>query len=121
MPTIAPRIIAGLIMFALVAFLLIFGPSMCSRYFAEKKAGEVAQGQGKATLDALDEANRTAAELDRREGEISTQTKGLADDIRAAPAGDSNAAADRSLCGLAAYRNSERCARVRAADSAVTP
>lgn len=110
--TLAPRLIAILVAVALLAFLVIFGPSMCSAYFAEKQARKIEGGQSEATLDSVDEANRTAAEIDALEQTIEGETKDLADEVRNAPAGDSNDAATRAACKLKAYRNTPRCVKM---------
>ncbi len=115
------RAIGYLVLAGLVLTLAVFGPAACNAYLAEKQAGKIARGQTEATLDTVDAANEKAAEIDRLEQAIERETKDLADEVRNATAGDSNDIADRSVCRSAAYRDTERCAAMRAADSGIAP
>jgi hypothetical protein len=105
------RLIAIVVAAALIAFLVIFGPSMCNSYFAEKKARQVEGGQADAALDSIEEANRTAADIDRQEGEIAAKTGDLADSVRAGEPGNSGVEAEAALCRMKAYRDTPKCKR----------
>jgi hypothetical protein len=118
LPVTRARLIAGLVVLAVIVFLAIEGPAACNAYLSESKAHKIDKGQADATLDSVDAANKMAAQIDANEHQIQTETKGLADAVRQAPAGDSNDAADRAVCGMRAYHDSQRCAAMRAADSA---
>lgn len=103
------KVIVWLLALALVVGLAIFGPAACNRYLAEKKVGQIATGQGKATLDSMDVANKKAGEIDKAALDTAAQAKALADGVRAAPAGDSNDTAIAASCSMKAYRDKPEC------------
>jgi hypothetical protein len=104
---------------AIVALLVLFGPSACRSLFTAKKQAEVARGQEKAAIGSGAEAMNTVSGVEQNTAAIETTTKEKSDEVKAAPAGDSNDAADRAVCGMRSYRNSERCARLRSAGPGV--
>ena len=103
------KVIVWLLAAAIVVGLAIFGPAACNRYLAEKKAGQIVRGQGKATLESMDVANSTAAETATAARATAAQARALADTVRAAPAGYSNDAALRAACAMKAYRTAPAC------------
>lgn len=113
------RIVSYLVLAVLAVLLVLWGPAACNKYLAERTAHRIDKGQSEATLDSVDVANAVAGEVDRTAGELSAETKELANEVLSQPPGNSNAAAVSAVCGMRAYRDSERCAGVRAPDPSV--
>jgi len=103
------RLIAMLAAAALLAFLVIFGPSMCNSYFAQKEARKIEGGQADAMLDSIDTALVTEAERNALADSIEAENKALADSIRAEEPGDSNDATMAAVCKTQTYRDHPDC------------
>lgn len=74
-----------------------------------KREAKLAREEAAAVLDSVDVANRIEAEADKAAGEISDETKALADQILTAPPGNSNAAAVSAVCKMRAYKDTDQC------------
>ena len=64
---------------------------------------------GAAVRESAKDAIATTGAAHARETDIQNQVERSTDEINAAPAGNSNAAADRAACGLRSYRHTPRC------------
>lgn len=112
------RIIMTAIIIGLLLLIVIAGPAACNRMRAMDKQAEVDRGQGEASIDAGVEAIGTIANQAQRDNETDREVRNAIDQINAAPAGDSNDAALRAVCGLRTYRATRQCSELRAADTA---
>jgi hypothetical protein len=112
------KLVVILVAAALAVFLLLAGPATIRSLFTAKKQADVAQGQAGASIASGAEAMNTVSNVQIQADETRQNVKEAQDAIEAAPSGDSNDAADRAVCGLRAYRDNQRCARLRVADSA---
>lgn len=117
MSPLTPRIIAALVGIALVVLLLIFGPQACNSYFAARQEARNAKGQAEASVNSGAEAMNTVSNVSAGDDRIDAEVKGATDEIRAQPAGNSNNAALRASCRLRSFRDDERCAALRRADT----
>lgn len=79
----------------------------------EAKLGRETSG---AVIDTVEVADAVAENVNRSAEDIDAETKELANEILAAPAGRRNDAARRAVCGMRAYRDHPDCAGVRPAD-----
>ncbi len=109
------RIIMGAAILALVIFIIIAGPAACNRIRALQDQARVDQGQSGAAIGAGVEAINTIAGQAERDAATDREVKNAIDQINAAPAGDSNDAAIRAVCGMRSYRDTRQCARLREA------
>ena len=112
------RIIGAIIALVAVILFLNFGTGWISGLLSAKKEARVVRGQAKATVESVEDANNKMGEVDATGAEIDGTVKGATDAIKSQPPGRSNDAAQRAACGMRSYRNSERCAAMRQADSA---
>jgi uncharacterized protein (UPF0333 family) len=107
------RIILAIALAALVVLVLLAGPTMCSTIFSQKKQIALSKGQAGAAIDAGAEAMNTVSAVDRADQATERTVKEATDEIRKAPAGNSNDAAIRAACRLRQYQHHERCAALR--------
>lgn len=112
------RLIAGIVGLVLVVLFVLFVTGTLRSMFTAKQEARVAKGQQGAATQAGGVAVNTMGNVMAADDEIDKAVKGGTDEIRTQPAGNSNAAALRAACRLPQYVNSERCARLRSADSA---
>lgn len=111
----------GLIVTGLTILLLVVGflyLQSCADQRRQAAQNRVDKGQGKAGVDAGGVAMNTMGNVMAGDDATDANVKGGRDEILAKPAGNSNDAAVRAACRLRQYVNSERCARLRRADSA---
>lgn len=95
---------------ALVALLLLGGIlSQCTSLFTTKTENRVLKGQGQAGMSAGQEAMNTVSNVAQADAETDRTVKAATAEVRAAPAGNSNAQAQRGACSMKSYRNTERC------------
>lgn len=111
------RIIMGAVIAALLLLIVIAGPAACNRMRAMQQQSKIDRGQGEASINAGVEAIGTIANQSQRDVETEKEVRNAIDQINAAPAGDSNDAALRAVCGLRTYRATRQCAELRAADT----
>jgi hypothetical protein len=97
--------LAGLI--ALIATVLSI--RSCGAVQSAKTETSLAVGQGAAAIASGADAVNTIGNAATNAAEIHQTAKEGTDAIQAAPAGDSNDAADRAACRMRSYRNSPRC------------
>ena len=109
----------GIIALALLfAALLMWGPQACNNHFAAKTQGRLDKANVEAVTKTSEETLKTVDEAAVKAETVDQTVKESIDEIRKAPDGHSNDAALRSACRMRQYRNSERCARLREADTA---
>lgn len=101
------RVAVALLVIAIVAGLLWL-QSCRDRQSAETRA-DLAEGQAGAAIESGSDAVGTIGNAQAREAETAATVKEGTDAINAAPAGNSNDAADRAVCRMRAYRNQPRC------------
>jgi len=97
--------------------LAIAGPAACNRMRAMQQQSKIDRGQGEASLNAGVDAIGTIANQSQRDAETEKEVRNAIDQINDAPAGDSNDAALRAVCGLRTYRATRQCAELRQADT----
>lgn len=110
------RIILGIVLIALVAFILFGGITACQKMLGAKKQAEVSKGQAEASIDSGAEAMNTVSAVDQSDKATDKATKEATDEIRKAPPGNSNDAALRAACRMRQYQHHERCAALRGLD-----
>lgn len=103
----AARIVAGLALAALFAIILTL--YSCGQMQTAKTRTKLAEGQAGAAVESGRDAVQTVGNSQGRETQIQETVKDGTDAINKAPAGNSNAAADRAACGMRAYRRQPRC------------
>ncbi|MGY4397322.1 hypothetical protein ACVWZA_002516 [Sphingomonas sp. UYAg733] len=103
----AARVAAVALLLALVGAL--FALRSCGTARTARTAERLAVGQRGAALDSGADAVRTIGNAHAAETEIHNIVKDGTDAITAAPAGNSNDAADRATCRLRSYRHSDEC------------
>lgn len=95
-----------------VFVLLIIGVLFLRQCSAERTAdarGKLATEQGTAAIQSGQDAVQTIGNTQAREADIHATVQEGTDEIQAAPAGNSNTAAERATCRLRSYRNSSKC------------
>lgn len=102
-------IIGAAILVVLALSLSVYGCQQWQRARTAATQAKLATGQAGAALESGKDAVETVGNASAREGAITETVKEGTDAIRAAPAGDSNAAAERAACRLRSYRNQPRC------------
>lgn len=112
------RIIIGLAAIVALILAVLFVTGTLSSMFSSGKEARVAKGQAGASIDAGAEATNTIGNVMAREAETDATVKEGSNEIRSQPAGRSNDAAIRAACRLRINFNQQRCAELRAADSA---
>lgn len=117
MPITTARLAMGLVILGVIVALVVFGPSACTSLFSAKQEARTAKGQGKAAIEAGAEATNTVATIIEEDAATDKAVKEGYDDIRNASEDQRGTAAERAACRLRAYRDSERCAALRNADS----
>lgn len=115
------NLILAAVIAALVLLIALWGPAACTSLFTAKKEAKLQKANAEASIDAGAEAMNTVSAVERDRIATEKTVKEATDEIRSAPAGNSNAAAERAACRLRQYRDSERCARLRQADPARPP
>jgi len=103
----AARMILGLSIVALLVGL--FALHSCQTARTAKTGEKLATGQRGAAIESGSDAVQTIGNAMVNEAEIQTTVKDGTDAINAAPAGNSNDAADRATCRLRSYRHSGKC------------
>lgn len=112
------RTVAMIVAALLITAFLMWGPQACNNYFAAKTQVRLDHANVKA-IEATTEG--TLKTVDANADKAGTIDKAVEDgnnEIRQAPDGFSNDAALRASCRMRQYRNSERCAALREADTA---
>lgn len=112
------RIILIMVVIGLLLLIVIAGPAACNRMRAMDKQAEIDRGQGEASIDAGVEAISTIANQAQRDSETDKEVRNAIDQINSAPAGGSNDAALRAVCGLRSYVSTRQCTELRAANTA---
>ena len=97
--------IAGL--FVLIA--TVISIRSCAGVHSAKTETNLAVGQGAAAIASGADAVNTLGNAAANATQIHQTAKEGTDAIQAAPAGDSNDAADRAACRMRIYRNSPKC------------
>lgn len=111
----------ALIIIALAALIILFGPAACNKIRSLTAQGKLDQAQSEAARNSSVDAIDTQGEVSERQTKGEDLTRSNEKEIR-----DAKGASDpvdpavtdaglRSLCRRAAYRNSEQC-RVYASD-----
>jgi hypothetical protein len=108
--------IIGAVVVVCAAIALIFHLWQKSRN--EAAQGRLDRGQAEAGVNAGSDAIATIGNVTATEANILDTVKEGQDEIDRAPAGNSNAAADRATCSLRYYRDTPGCAALRSAGSA---
>lgn len=109
MPTMTRKLWGLLALIVVLALLIVLGPAACNRYLIEKEAGRISKGQGEATLNSLDEAHNTVANVEANEAATDEAVKQGTSEVRAAPEGQKGAAARNAACRFKANRNKPEC------------
>jgi hypothetical protein len=105
--TTTAKVIAGL---AIVALILgLFALRSCNSARTAKTETRLATGQRGAAIESGTDAVQTTGNISAAETARQTTVKEGSDAINAAPAGDSNDAAERAACRLRSYRHSGKC------------
>ncbi len=81
----------------------------CQQERSANARAKLATGQAGAALESGSDAVQTIGNTMANETDIHATVKDGTDAINAAPAGNSNDAADRAACRLRSYRHSARC------------
>lgn len=111
------RTVSIIVLALLLVALLVWGPQACNSYFSAKKQIRVEKGQAKAGIDSGEMAVGKAGENAAKADEIDAVVKDGTNEIEQAPVGNRNDASLRASCRMRTYRDSERCAALRKADS----
>jgi hypothetical protein len=98
-------IVAGIVCL-LLAFLWL---RSCDQARSAKTQANLSKNQAGAAIESGHDAVETLGNAGAREAEIHTTAKDGTDAIEKAPAGDSNAAAERAACGMRSYRHLPKC------------
>lgn len=109
--------ILGAAVVALLVIWLLF--NLWQKTRTQALENRVAKGQAEASVNSGAEAMNTVSNVAAAQAETERIVKEATNEIRSAPAGNSNAAAERAACKLRQYKHLERCARLRAADTKV--
>lgn len=112
------RLIAGAVGLLLIVLAILFVTGTLSSLFTSKMETRVAKGQAGASIESGAEATNTLGNVMERDAETDAAVKEGIDEIRNASEADRGLATQRAACRLRQYVNSERCARLRAADTA---
>lgn len=110
------RKIIAIILGALVALALIFGPKACSDHTSTQTQIRVEKGQGTAAIDAGAEAGNTTSGVIGNDTATDKTVQGGLDDIRKASPDDRGIAAQRAACRLRNRASDQRCAALRTPD-----
>lgn len=110
------RLIGYAVAALLLVGLLIWGPTACQAYMAQKTINRVEGGQAKATLDSVDMADLTETERRALAEAIAEENEALAETILAAEPGKSNDAAMSAVCQTRTYRDDPACVELRSAE-----
>jgi hypothetical protein len=110
------KAIAAAVICAIIAALLAW--HFWSAMHGEKVNARVDQGQAAANMNASVEAIQTQGNNADRASATDATVKDGQDDVKAAPGGNSNDAADRATCRLRSYRDTGRCRQLLGADPA---
>ncbi|HEX8224459.1 MAG TPA: hypothetical protein VF605_11645 [Allosphingosinicella sp.] len=113
------KIVLGLVAAALLALVVFGGPALIQNLLSAKKEARIAKGQGKAMTKSAGEVGNTMSNVMAASEAIDETVEEGTDAIDKAEAGNSNDAADRAVCGMRSYRDSERCAALRGANPRV--
>lgn len=100
-------IIAGLAL--LILCLVAIGVIQWQRAARAGAEARYSNESKKAGAQSAKDAIEATGAAHARETDIKTEVERLNDEISKAPAGDSNAAAERAACQLRSYRHSRRC------------
>ncbi len=112
------RSVAYIALALLIAAFLMWGPQACNNYFAAKTQGRLDKANVEAIVDTSEETLKTVDANADKAGTIDATVEEAKDEIRNAPDGFSNDAALRASCRMRQYRDLERCAALRKADTA---
>ena len=110
------RILLALVIGVIAIITIGSGISACQKILSQKTQIAVSKGQAGAAIDAGAEAMNTVSAVDRADQVTEQTVKEATDEIRKAPAGNSNDAAIRAACRLRQYQHHERCAALRGSD-----
>ena len=97
----------GAIVLAVLAGLLVL--KSCNDARTAGTQTKLATGQKDAAIDSGHDAVETLGNATANETAIHGTVKDGTDEIQKAPAGDSNAAAERATCRLRSYRRTSKC------------
>lgn len=103
------NLIPALIIVALLAVGGLFAWNQWQALRGAKVENRIQQGQTGAAIESGGDAVQTIGNSQSREAAIEQTVRDGINEIEKAPAGDSNAVADRAACRLRAYRGSPRC------------
>jgi hypothetical protein len=103
----ASKLLIGAAGIALVLALITM--RSCSASQTARTETRLAAGQAGAAIESGTDAVQTIGNAQTNETEIHAIVKDSTDAIQAAPAGNSNDAADRAACRLRSYRNTGKC------------
>lgn len=103
------RLIAIVILGALVIAALMWGPASCVGKRAQQKGEEVARGQSGASIESGVEATNTIARTGDLARETDDHVRQGSEAIRSAPEAAKGKAAVDASCKLRAYRDTPRC------------
>lgn len=106
---------------ALLLALAIGGTLLVQHWLSAGKQAKVDGGQARATGDAGVVALQVQGEIAAQRSQVDINVRGKIDAIQSAPAGDSNDAADRALCGMRSYRETGRCTALLGAGAGEWP
>lgn len=118
MKELGARAIALGIFGLFMVLLILFGVSQCTKRQSAETQGKVDRGQAGASIDSGAEASNTLGNIMESGAQTDAAVKEGQDAIRAAPESERGARTVDAACKLRAYRDSERCARLRAANPA---
>lgn len=103
------NILPVLLIAAALVIVVLLGFNQWQRLHTSKTETRLATGQAGAALQSGADAVETIGNAHAAEIQTHAIVKDGQDAINAAPAGDSNDAADRAACRMRSYRNQPRC------------
>jgi hypothetical protein len=106
---IGARVIAIVVVAAIVVALLLWGPAACRSIFANKKQAEVSKGQAGASISAGAEATNTLGNVAENAAAADAAVAQGQGEVRAAPEGQKGSATVSAACRFKANRDKPQC------------